>query len=333
MRKILVFITFLFMPVSIAQSAPIALNELPEEQCTVQEVTARLQSEVAVIRMSIAKQMLVVLDQQEKLVNKADKVDHKKPLKDSLSIDDNIEFTKNGEHIKAMMTADLLESRKIRDLKAILKMAQIADKNYRWQEMVLDEKDPDYFLQLMLSGFSTAKEKANIKFDNIDTAALDNKKFKCSLDAAITLLMKEPAEKINNYYNQNGGKKAEEELEALALKYGKPIEESKLSGTDKEIYITAKSAFTPIIDARNFLESLENIKILAHASDMLYQENKQDALSGGGDFNNLGKSLKEKYDAGALNKVTVIALNVWDRINEKIPADVVQDWAKLSSQK
>jgi hypothetical protein len=283
--------------------------------CELRDVIARMKFESIERAAAIAEQVLPIIKQLEELTNKAKKPDI--PIKDQLSSDDIIKFTELSERIKTTNLAQLMESRRERDLTVIEKMTMIADRANRWNDHPAED-DPDFIVYSALQLLRVAVKKNNITVPSTQS---------CTLDYALHLIENEGIEKLNAI---KGLDSVVSSIKAILAKYGMDkIDRSRLSKADLEkINELETNILNPAERLRSFITDIENIKLMSKASEIMYEANKQDIALGGGDIDAIGKTIQRKSKNKEYDDDLILAIGFWTMINEKMPSQIVQEWGE-----
>lgn len=297
----------------------IGSDDVSSDNCKLRDVIARMQFESIEKAATIAEQTLPVLDQLKQIGSKAK--DSDKLLRDQLSTEDIIKFTELRERLKTTQLAQLIESRRQRDLTVIEKMTMIADKDYRWNEQP-KENDPDFIIYSYLQLLRFTVKNNDIRVPTIQS---------CTLDYALHLIENEAIEKLNAI---KGLDSVTASIQSILDKYGmKKLDRSRLSKVDLEkINELENNILNPAERHKLFIEDLEHIKLMAKASEIMYDANKQDIAFGGGDVDTIGKTIQRKFKTMEFDEDTQLAIGLWTMINEKIPSQVVQEWSEINKQ-
>lgn len=315
--KLLTILLFAISLISISSDYVIGADDVSPDNCKLRDVIARIQFESIEKAAAIAEQSLPVVDQLKQLVNKAK--DSNKPLQDQLATEDIIKFTELRERLKTTQLAQLMESRRQRDLMVIEKMTMIADRDYRWNDQP-KENDPDFIIYSNLQLLRFMIKNNELKVPTIQS---------CTLEYALTLIESEAFEKLNSI---KGLDSVTASIQSILVKYGmKTLDRSRLSKADLEkINEIENNILNPAERHRVFIKDLEHIKLMAKASEIMYEANKQDIAFGGGDTDTIGKTIQRKSKNGEFDEDTQLAIGLWTMINEKIPSQVVQEWGELN---
>ena len=312
------------MPLFAQAAERYKVADLPLDRCELQEVIARMSFESIQNIAVIAEQSMLILDQIGQINSKA--TIPNKPIGDQLSPEDIAKFAELGQRQKTLTLAQLIESRRQRDLIVIEKMTMLADQNYRWKTEPKEDTQ-DYIVYSFLALLQ------------LSVVYLDDPIFAptspiCNLDHALY----SHEEIAITKYNEGNEKLniSMKEINEINAKYGtEKIDRSLLSKSDlKNVNEITNNVFKPMQRHANFIKDIENIKLMGHASEIMYESTKQDIAFGGGDVEAIGQTIKRKTEKNEFDENTIIALGIWSLINEKIPSDVVQQWSDLkNSQK
>jgi hypothetical protein len=319
MKYFAILLLIIISIVSIVEVPCTGAADLSVEHCEFRHVIARMQFESVEKAAAIAEQALPVLKQLEQITNKATHPD--KPIKDQLSTEDIVKFTELRERLKTTQIAQLMESRRQRDLMVIEKMTMIADREYRWNDHPA-ESDPDFIIYSALQLL-----RFTVKQDDITVPTVQS----CTLDYALHLIENEAIEKLNSI---KGLDSAISSIKSILAKYGmEKLDRSRLSKADLEkINELENNILNPAERHRSFIKDLENIKLMARASEIMYEANKQDIAFGGGDLDAIGKTIQRKSKNKEFDEDIQLAIGFWTMINKKIPSQIVQDWGELEKQ-
>ncbi len=293
------------------------VSDLSLERCELREVIARMQYESTETAAAIAEQTLPLLKQLEAINSKATVPN--KPIKDQLSSDDIAKFSEINQRLKSAQLSQLMESRRQRNLTVIEKMVMISDREYRWLEQP-EEKDPDFIIYSALQLL-----RLTIKENNISTPTSPS----CTLEYALHSLENKAIEKLNAGNARLNS--AMDELKSILSKYGMDkLDRSRLSKADlKKVNELINGVINPMRRHREFIQDIENIKLMARVSDITYESNIKDIAFSGGDIKAIGKTIQRRNKSNEFNENMQIAMGLWTKINEKIPSDIVNEWDEL----
>jgi hypothetical protein len=70
---------------------------------------------------------------------------------------------------------------------------------------------------------------------------------------------------------------------------------------------------------------------MSRAADIVYAGDHSDALYANGDLALNGATLQTRLKAGDFDEATIITINIWNKINEQIPAKVTEHWARTAN--
>ncbi len=293
------------------------VSDLALDHCELREVISRKQFDSIGKAAAIAEQALPLLEGLDVINSKATVPN--KPIKDQLSTDDISKFSELSQRLKSAQISQLMESRRERDLKVIEKMVMIADRDYRWQKQP-KEKDPDFIIYSAIQLLRFTIKKNNI---TVPSSAV------CTLEYALHSLETEAIDRLNSRNAQL--ESAIRQFKSILAKYGmEKLDRTRLSTKDLEaVNNLINDVIRPIQRHRNFIRDIENIKLMARASDITYESNKQDIAFSGGDISAIGATIQRRNKNNEFSENMQVALGLWVKINEKIPADIVNEWNNL----
>lgn len=248
---------------------------------------------------------------------------HNKPVGEQLGVKDLSRFNELSQRIRSMGMQELVESKRDRDIKVIKQFVLIADRNYRYGEEI-QEGHSDYVYQavllywrVMASGFPSSEQHP---------ISIPDEKA-CSMIFALHSIEKEPIQRIDSI-----DLKLFVKLQTIAKKNGMvKIEPAKLPEADREVYDRImENAVWPFERAQQFMDDMENIKVMARASEIIYISDKRDLEISGGDGSRLGTTIVEMINKKEFDQRTQAAIGIWRGLNEKIPSDVTKNATDLA---
>lgn len=212
-----------------------------------------------------------------------------------------------------MNLAMLVDSQRNRDLRVIDQLVQVAYKNYRWQTDV-PRKSPNYIYQESLDLLRVAWPKLKITVPPTRV---------CSLTFALHRIENKAIVKLD-HYNLHA---TFADMRALQARTGmKKIDPSKLDTQERKIYEKIMSVLRPAVRQRNFVEDMQRIKLLAHASKIVYLSNMSDVAVGGGDVKYIGAGIAADIKKKTLDKHTQQAIGFWRIIHKMVPSNFLKQW-------
>lgn len=108
------------------------------------------------------------------------------------------------------------------------------------------------------------------------------------------------------------------------------LDRSRLSKKDLEaVNDLMNGVISPMQRHVNFIKDIENVKLMARTSDITYESNKQDIAFSGGDISAIGATIQRRNKNNEFTENMQIGLGLWTKINEKLPADIVNEWDNL----
>lgn len=313
MKRIIALVFALLPIVAVAAEQGMKVSDLSLERCELREVIARKQYESIDKAAAIAEQTSPLLKQLLAINSKA--TIPNKPIKDQLSADDIGEFSELSQRLKSAQISQLMESRRERDLKVIERMVMISDRDYRWQEQP-EEKDPDFIVYSALQ---------LLRFTNKDSNITTPASPVCTLEYALHSLETEAIDKLNN--GNTRLEAAIKQFKSILAKYGmEKLDRSRLSKKDLDtVNELINGVISPMQRHGDFIKDIENIKLMARASDIAYESNKQDIAFSGGDISAIGATIQRRNKSNEFTENMQIAMGLWAKIYEKIPADIIKE--------
>jgi len=296
------------------------VSDLPLERCELREVIARTQFASEEKAAAIAEQSLPLLNQLLQINSKA--TISNKPIKDQLSTEDIAKFTELNQRLKTTQLAQLMESRRQRDLMVIEKMVMVADREYRWQDYP-KEKDPDSTISAAIQLL-----RLTIKDNKISRPTSSA----CTLEYALHALENEAIAKLNAGSARLDS--AMKEFKSILAKYRlDKLDRSRLSKIDLEkVNELFNGVISPMQRHGEFIKDIEHIKLMARASEITYESNIQDIAFSGGDIEAIGKTIQRRNKNNEFNESTQIALGLWTKINEVIPSEFIRELSEIGRQ-
>lgn len=319
LRITLSYFSFLLMGLGGDAIAQSLVLDLPDGRCVVQETISVLHFQSVERRAAIAKQMLPVVENLRVLSEKTK--DPSKSVGSQLSMEDRDKFSRLSQQIQTMQLTSLMESRRIRDLEAIERMAIISDQEYRWSKLPKEQTD-DY---IFYSAFKLLNLTGNLSLSEPKTA-------QCTLEFALHKLASESLAKITPILGQVS--EASGFYKSLMGKYKfETIDRKKLNASDRAKYDDYENKVM-IFFRKNYthIQDIEAIKLLAKSLELMHQANLQDVAIGGGSFDAIGQTIQRNINNKNYDEATQLAMGIWTKVNEKIPSQDVQDWQKLNSK-
>ena len=321
--KCVVLLTILTATPLAAQVKPTwnpEITSVPLAQCTVQEVTARMEFQGISGAGDIAKGLLPALDEIGHINAKTK--DPNKPVGDQLSQPDLVRFVELSQRIKVGQLGNYVESRRERDAKVLKRMVQIADGEYRFASYDAEGKDAALrdILYAMRDAAQSQKWPVDIAVPSPGT---------CSFQFAAKALADEAIGKIDGALTA----KSTAELQRIAARNGmSSIDADKLPPADRDAFYRVRREMQGSIAAYNYAQDLRNLAWLADAMDINYRAMKQDVIAGGGDFEQIGKTAGRMLSDGQIEPPIQMGFRVLSIINEKIPSEAVENGSKASAE-
>jgi hypothetical protein len=293
--------------------------------CTLEASVSSIKFHVINRRGELATQAIPILAALEKINNKG--TDPRKSLGEQLSQKDVASFAELSQRLKANQLQNLIVSGYGRDADVIQKMFEVANRIYiGGGEPQQGSPDYDAYSFLMAMLFATNAQTAN---QHTITVPPKEAFEKCTLEGALHLIENDSLEKLNKLPVE----KMSAYFSAMRQKYNVPsgpIDPMKFSVEDRaEVQRYVRNVLAPADHEKAFADNIENLKTLAKASELRYVQQTKDANDSGGDINAVGTS----FDAMKLDYKTKIALNLLDKIAEKVPSDWAKEMQVISNMK
>lgn len=201
------------------------------------------------------------------------------------------------------------ESRRQRDIVVLAKLAELVLLDYQ-RDQQPEEKDPDYQIFWM---FQSLKKT----LVNVDVSVPAESR--CSLEYALHSVEAQAIDLIAQ--SKRDVEQTAASVRKLQLQYGMEIlDTSMLSASDRQQVLEMRNKQAPLLRGHDFIKSVEALKILARASEVMYTADKQDIAFSRGDENSIGKTLQRQADDGTLNQNTQMSIGYWVAIDQIMPS-------------
>lgn len=308
-------LTLLSLP---APAYPQALCEI--EQAVNQEYLNSLSAE-----SRVAKQQLVSIAELEKFVGSRKWKDGASLGSQMTSTEANT-FAKIKSRVDAGILADLIESKRTRDVRVIGKLARLADQTARYGLEVPDQKSENFKLMSILLG---AREVMKVKLEEVESVEVPPKG--CTLDKALILAAKDAlklAAAAPNLTEVNAASAA------LVRKYGTPLKAEKMSAEDRrKLSDEIRPVYEKVRSYWTLAEDLQRLYQLNRLSQLALESRRQDSYISPGDIKYSGTTWREWVSEGRITRLQNENSKILNVINDQIPADIVKDWEKMSPKK
>ncbi len=289
------------------------IASVPVAQCSVQEVTSRMEMQGISGAARVATAQLPLIHEISKIGEKAK--DDERSVGEQISQPDLVRFVEISQQIKVGNLGLYIESRRERDARALQKLVQIADLEYRFSNNRVE--DADIPLRELLHAFRAIAEREGWTLE-IDIQAPNT----CSFQLAAKALSEEALAKIDG----DATSASAAALENIAKSYGmKTIDPEKLSEADRGKFYRIRRDLAGAISTSNYLHDLRDLALLAQAMDINYRAMQQDVIASGGDMNEIGKTVDRMAAEGLIDLPTQTAFRVLSILNEKVPADFIKN--------
>jgi hypothetical protein len=192
------------------------------------------------------------------------------------------------------------------------KLAILAEKDVRWPKIPA-ENHPDFIYYVMLASARQAFED-KIQITRPKTEI-------CNLETSIHVLEEETIDKVNGMAPEPL-QELEKFTDRMTKKYRvKKLDFDKMSKTDQKTLTELYEKTQPYFPLMNLVNDYEIIKLLTKASQLIYESDKNDIITYGGDFESVGKTLMEKANSGTYGEPMKKAHAIMRVIDKRIPCD------------
>jgi hypothetical protein len=290
------------------------IASVPVAKCTAQEVTSRMRMQAITGAGDLATGQLPLLDEIRKINDKAEDPD--KPVGEQLWQPDLVRFVELEQALKVGALGSYVESRRERDAKALQRMVEIADAEWRFQRH--DHSGDDAALAVVLHAMREIAHRQRDWPHQIDVQLVGV----CSFAYAASQLA-EAGLAVLRETDLDGPTTA---LQIMANKYKvKAIDPAKLTPADRDEYYRIRHEMDVRMRAYAYVTDMANLVWLAQAMDANYAAMKQDVIAGGGEVNQIGKTAERMLADGQISPQQQMGWRAISVINERIPADMMRD--------
>lgn len=296
-----------------------SVTALPIAQCDLPQVIGRLQLEPINKMAATSTRALPLIEELRKINSKAK--DSKKPLGEQISLADADRYREISTRISAMQAANLVESLHERDLRVLLKWAQLADAKHRWGTEP-KQGDPDftaYGLLILIQLAFTSQE--------IDPTIVSGDK--CSLQLAIQRLENPALERLSTLPFKEESARFQQ---ILAKNKQSKLDLDKLPPADRDEARKLMAAVAPAYRERDYIMTLEYLKIMATVADLMYVNDVRDVVESGGDVAAIGSTTTRLVNEKKIPVQQQIAAGIWSKTNELIPSEQSKYWEAVSKE-
>jgi hypothetical protein len=312
--KIFVFLTLLFVfsaALSLANDNEEALLEFRLEVCKYPSVINYLQLNINAKTTNYATE---VSEMQKKINTLKVNSQRNQDGHDTANLErqneiDNLQS--KSEQLKLIMFTNAL---KARDLDVLGKMLDLAYADYLYGKKPTNDDKNDYYIYgviLKLRDISTENPSEQIAYITIPTV------IECNLDASIYLNEKKAVSRLSLL----GADEAIKEYRRLQAKYGMlfhNFDERKLNLQDRNRIKDLTKTIGAGKKLVNFIKDLENVRLMAKASDTIQDTIKNDLKLSSGSMYYLGVTLHNKIEKNEIDEKLKQFIEVWINMNQKI---------------
>lgn len=236
------------------------------------------------------------------------------PLGEQMSSEEAEKFGTLRQRLLSQQFAQLLESKRERDIRIIGRMAILADKAARYGiETPEDEHTENYKLVAVLLAM-----RKLFPVDTESILALSVDGVGCSLDKA---LFSDALSAAKSAFQVDGWKEAVDALDELAKKYGTPVDEELMDAETRHHY---RRVLVPIIGSVKsklwLSEDLYRLGELEQVSKLMVESRRQSFYEAPGDFRSSGKTWDRWVATGKITARQEKLSGVINGLDEIIPS-------------
>ena len=299
-----------------AQSDDIA--RLPPERCSVREVGAFQKMEAISAAGALAEESMKVLAEIQTINDKA--TDPVRPVGEQLSPTDLTRFVELTSKLKVQQLASFIASRRERDLIAIDRMVQVADRIWRFDSLEPRGGDEDVY-QAVIGALREAADQQEWSRE-----LEEPKSTTCSMARALYRLQMEADVKLD----ADAFERDVQYLQDVAKEHGGLDDLSKLPKELRTPVVNARARVATTRSTLQFILDINNLRLMSEMSDLIYSTEQQDVVLGAGDIESVGKSINAMNERSLLDQRQKTAIQLWRFINEKIPSEYIKERAAIA---
>jgi len=246
------------------------------------------------------------------------------PMGEQMTADEANTFGNLQERLAIGTLSSLIESKRKRDLDVIARMVRLAE-DYSNDPNVLPESDSeDEFLMAIVLALRELTE-----INDADFEAAHQNQGSCTLENAIRAESTRVADGINDIY---GLSEALADLSLLSKKYPSGFDAAAMSKDDSS---RLRNRIMPVVErARSEAEYARDLMRLAELeaiSKIMLEARRSDQYSAPGDLEYGGTTWNEWLEQGQITATQQEMSGAINVINERIPAEVVEQWEQISA--
>ena len=248
------------------------------------------------------------------------------PMGQQMNTEEAVKFGELRQKQSAQMLLGLHYSKRERDINAIYQMAVIADKTARYGfEQPKDENSHEAVLAAIV--FAT-REAVNIDSAEVSKMIHAAVQVPCSLEAALL----QSAKVALNQLAEIRWEEASARLKMLSKKYGEKLDVSKLTTIEQESYRSDSAVISKVQEQYNLVYDMLRLVRIEQTSKTMLASWLQDHSAAPGDIKYVGTTLRSWKDSDKIDDVTFRATGVLNFLNQKIPAELINDLGSLTKQ-
>lgn len=297
-------LALLFAPLCFAEE-PASVTSGKMADCTVPNVVMDESYEADHRVADLAATTLPLLNKMKALAAKAP--DPKRSVGEQLSREDNEQFGEIRSRLIALQWHRAIESRYSKHLELIERMTESVDTTYRWGREP-DEKSPEFAADI------TPSILQDVSPINAFNPPKENH---CTLVWALHLQEQPSIASLSAPEVDT----AAAQVNQLRQKYHVDhLNRDALSPDDQQIFDEAQTTIVRLQREAAHAQQIEQIKMLAEASDMIYDASMKDFDQSGGDPTSSIDTLQQMKKDGKLSAQMAARIGVWSKLDEKYPS-------------
>jgi len=299
------------------EAAPSDLSTLSPAECTVPAVVGTLRYESLQRSAKLGKATLPVLEGIEKLSSSVK--DNSRPVGEQLSPSDLGQFGSLRQRLLTLQVKQLIESRYDKHLELLQQMVQAEDMRHRWGKE--PEVNGPYGPALAVLPLLAQSDPIN--------GTEPPRAQTCTLEWSLDMLAQDSYKLISSPSIND----AATQLSRMKSSYGFPgaIDPSKLSAKDSATFQRLLPVINQAREARDHIESVEQLKLLASAAELLRTASMQDIDESAGDIDSIGTTLRRMKDDKKIDDRMLIRIGIWNALDNKFPSEYIETMKKMQS--
>jgi len=250
-----------------------------------------------------------------------------KPMSQQMSAEEASEFGKYQKQQEIAVTKQLFESRRERDIQVIRKLAILADKISRYGLEDSVSTDPKSDEMLLASVLFATRELLDV---NLRELGEEGGK-PCNLATALEDQARDAVVEFSEIENFS---EVMTESKRLAKIYETPIDEKKMTATDRETFLSeVKPKLRKAQAIMERSKDLYRLALIERTSKKMLAALRQDQYESPGDQAYMGTTWDRWRKEGRVSEREHQLTGVVNFINTKIPAPIISDWEEIARKK